>query len=341
MKPTLVRSLIAVAAVAACDGPSDPEGPPVPAPGPHFTVSPLPVEKIARITPIGFNNKPFPTPHTYWMTCDVFIILQGTRPCVLERLPVRAPGDGVVQQVVHAEDGELRIEGPPGLILTFGHVTPEPSLRVGSDVTAGQVVATMFDPHNIDFGVVNFGMEHAFVVPERYNASVLNAEHPIAQFPEPLRSELIARINSLSDPLGRVSYDVPGTASGGWFIEGSRDLDVLRFGNEHMLLLLGRWVEREETRIASFGQLDTGTSSGFLQFAVDPAAPSWEDITPASGVVALRLWPIGVDARPATDRPPRGTLLLQLVDDQTLRIEWFDTHDPVTEFTGAARVYER
>ena len=337
------RLILALAALAvggaACEGPNAPEGPPIPPPGPHFSVSPIPLDKIARITPIGFNNKLFPTAHTYWMTCDDFIVLQGTRPCVTEPLPVLAPGTGTVLRIEHAADGELTIEGPPGLILTFAHVTPEPSLRVGSPVAAGQVVATMFNLHSFDFGVTNYATEHYYVVPERYHHPARFGQNPIAQYPDSLKTLLLTRVNSLSDPLGRLSRDAAGTASGGWFIEGAPRNNVpLEVGNEHMLLWLGRYVEREETRIVGLGEWHDGQGRGG---AVDPADPSWEDITPASGIVALRLWPLGLDALPNTTMPGAGTLLIQLLDDVTLRVEWFDTHDPVTAFTTAARIYER
>jgi hypothetical protein len=198
----------------------------------------------------------------------------------------------------------------------------------------------MYYDHGFDFGLLNNGVDRAFVVPERYHNGYRNGQNPIEQFPDPLKSDLLARVNSLSDPLGRLTYDVAGTASGGWFIAGSpKTNEPLNFGNEHMLLWLARYVEREETRIASVGQVWPGMTLGFL-VTVDPAAPSWEDITPASGKVALRLWGIGADALPNT-ATPAGTLLVELTGAATLRVEWFNTHDPVTAFTAAARLYER
>ena len=56
--------------------------------------------------------------------------------------------------------------------------------------------------------------------------------------------------------------------------------------------------------------------------------------------MALRLWNIAQDARPNLSQPS-GTLLVQLVDSLRLRVEWFNTHNPVTAFTAAARMYER
>lgn len=332
---------IALAAALACgDGSgSGPDPIAIPTPGPHFTHSPIPVESIARITPIGYNNKVFPVDHTYWLTCDIDIILQGSRPCVHAFQPLVAPGSGMVRGISTAADGFLSVEGPPGMQWTFGHVTPAPGLAVGSPVVAGQVVATMFYDHGFDFGLFHNGVTHVFTDSVRYHHAYIHAQNPIAQFPDSLRTLMLARVNSLSDPLGRMSYDVAGTASGGWFIAGSPRSSVpLQFGNEHMLLWLARYVEREATRIVSVGDMWPGMPNRLL--AVDSAAPTWEAITPASGVVAIRLWNIGVDALPNTAWAG-GTLLVHLMTPNSLRVEWFNTHAAVTAFTAAARTYER
>jgi hypothetical protein len=49
---------------------------------------------------------------------------------------------------------------------------------------------------------------------------------------------------------------------------------------------------------------------------------------------------LGTDARPKLDWPG-GTLLLEVLEGERLRVEWFDTHDPVEGFTAVARTYER
>lgn len=354
-RPALTRRaaipalLLALLPLAACgDGGTDPDQgdppdeaeQPIPAPGPHFSVSPIPVDDVARITPIGYNNKVFPNPHTYWETCESWAQLPTGRACHLERQPLRAPGGGVVRDVDPQADGTVVVEGPPGLIWHFGHVTPAEGLSRGTAVQAGDVVATMFYEHGFDFGVLNYGVKHPFVDSTRYHHGYLYQEHPIAQFPVAMRPPMLDRIQSLSEPrLGRLSFDVAGTASGGWFIEGAPEGDApLRFDNEHMLLWLARWVERQETRILSVGDPWPGMPNRLL--VVDAAAPDWEDITPASGVVSMKLWNIGEDAR-ANPTWPGGTALVQVLDGDRLQIEWFDTHEPGDSFTAAARIYER
>ena len=327
---------------ASCGDGGDSLGPgerPSPPAGPHFTVTPLPLDAIARITVIGFNNKVLPTPHTYWLLCDDFILLQGSRPCRQERMQVRAPGPGTVLALNPVADGFLRVEGPPGLIWTFGHVTPAAGLTPGSRITAGQVVATMYQTNGIDFGVVNYGIRHDYISPARFPPEYLRGENPIAQFPEPVRAQLLTRVNSLSDPLGRLASDIAGTAAGNWFVAGTPLTHVsVQFGNEWRQLWLGRYSERQETRVASFGERWQGMQNFLL--AVDPAAPAWEQITPASGVISMKLWNLDRDALPNYNFPG-GTALIQLLDATRLRVEWFNTHSPVSAFTTAARTYER
>lgn len=43
----------------------------------------------------------------------------------------------------------------------------------------------------------------------------------------------------------------------------------------------------------------------------------------------------------STNPPPEGSILLEMPSDDRLRIEWFNTHEPATEFTAASRLYER
>ncbi len=337
---TRLLAVVCVACTSDSSGPRSRLGP-----GPHFSVSPLPVNLIARITPIGFNNKPFPTPHTYWLTCDDFFVLKSTRPCIRERRTLLAPMDAVVRDLDPSADGFVRFavvqpDGSPGLTFHFGHVTPATGLSRGTRVTAGQVVATMFYSEGVDFGLINNDVQHNWISPARYIEEYLHEQHTIEQYPEPLRSQLLERVTSRSaTPLGRLSYDVAGTASGAWFREGAPS-NVFNFGNERYLLWLARYVERDETRIISVGEQWPGMGS--LVLAVDPSAPSWEAITPASGIVAIKLWLLTAEALPNTSTAAaQGTLLVQLIDASRLRIDWFNTHGAVSGFTSGSRVYVR
>jgi hypothetical protein len=105
-------------------------------------------------------------------------------------------------------------------------------------------------------------------------------------------------------------------------------------GNNPMLLLLARYTERPETRIIHVGQMWPEMQNRML--AVDPDAPAWESITPASGPVSLRLWNLNLDALPRYDWPG-GTLRLHMIALDRLRIEWYNIHESVEDFTASAR----
>jgi hypothetical protein len=270
--------------------------------------------------------------------CDG-IVLFNEGECNRGRYPIRAPGDGEVWAIEAGPDGGITIEGPAGLFATFSHVTPAAGLVVGDEVRAGDVIAQMFYDHSFDFGILDRGREpHEFLRPERYGDGYKYAENPIEQYPEPLRSQMIAMVRNLGEPFGRLSFDVAGTAQGNWFAPWVPVTESLVVDNVGGQLFLGRLMEREETRILVVGERWTGMPGPL--HAVGEGSASWDEITPGDGIVAVKLWEIGTDGRARPDSP-RGTVLVELIDDVTLRIEWFDTHDPVGGFTAAARTYDR
>jgi hypothetical protein len=332
-----IRFLPLAALLAACGSPSEPD----PGPGPHFSVVPIDIGKLARVTPLGTNGKLFPVGHTYWYTCDTEYVLPVERPCVREKLPIRAPRDGVVFIVEHVADGEISVQGPPGLYWTFAHVTPTAGLKRGDRVEAGDTIARMFYDFAFDFGLTNYCIDpHPFLNPARFhNASFYSyVQSPLVQYPEPLRSQLVDRVSTRSDPFGRVAFDVAGTASGIWFREGT-PLDRSSHPDyADRLLFLGPLQERDDIRIVSH---EAGWFRALLDIGVvDPAAPYWEDISPASGTVWLPLWEIARDGGPNVQNP-LGGVLVEVLPGEKLRFEWFDTHDEPAGFTAMAAVYER
>ena len=331
------------ACVASCggEGPSDPvpDAPLVPPPGPHFSVSPIPLDSIARISPLGPNNKILPVGHSYWDTCDANYLLNTGRPCLHANLELRAPGSGRVFSIDPADDGQLTVEGPPGLMYSFAHVTPAPGLSVGDTVQAGDVIARMFYTHSFDFGVVNPRVEHVFVRPERYPPPYLHAQHPLALYPADMRRELESRVSTRWDEYDRLSFDVEGTAAGNWFKAGTPVSDQALTTNwVHAQLFLGPLAEHEATRIVVIGDRWSGMPNRLA--VVDAADRSWDAVTPSSGVVAMRLWGLTQDGEPNTEFP-HGSLLVEMVDSTTLRIEWFEGHEASAGFTAQARTYER
>jgi hypothetical protein len=301
-------------------------------------VTPIPLDSVARITPLGHNNTTIPTGHTYWDTCDLWSLMPSGR-CVRQRLGIRAPRDAVVAAVEPRADGRVVLEGPPGLFMVFSHVTPADGLRRGDPVGEGQIVATMHYDHGFDFGVEHFGLPaHPLLRPERAPRGYLHAQSPIAQYPEPLRSALEARVRTREDPLGRLAFDVAGTAQGLWFRPGTPDTLSFHPDRADASLFLGPLQERRSTRILVSGRAWPGSWAGMT--AVDSSGPDWTAVTPERGPVAVRAWNLSPDGTPDVGFP-RGSWLVEMVAPDRLRIEWFDSHEPPADFTEAALEYER
>ncbi len=348
--------MLGLLALTACGGgggsPAAPDDPgdtgdsggqeqyPDPGPGPHFSVTPVELDKLARVTPLGTDGKVLPIGHTYWYTCDTEWLLPVDRPCVREHLAIRAPVSGTIFSVEPAEDGGITVEGPPGLYAAFNHVTPTAGLERGDTVDAGDTIAVMHTDFAFDFGVTDYHLEpHSFINPERFRnvPAYLHSESPIAQYAEPLRSQLIDRVSTMSDPLGRITFDVAGTAAGGWFLEGTPYDDSFTPAYEENSVFLGPLQERDDVRIVS----KVGWFLAVMDIAVvGPDSPRWEDITPDSGRVWVPLWAAARDGSPDLDKP-LGGVLVQVLADEKLRIEWFDTQEEQTGFTAAAGMYER
>jgi hypothetical protein len=348
--PSLALHLLVGLVLSACgggdspvdadDGDPDEEQYPDPGPGAYYSVSPIELDDIARITPVGTNGKVLPIGHTYWYSCDTEWLMPVDSPCVRAHLPIRSPVDGTVFGVEHVADGGITIEGPRGLYAGFAHVTPTAGLQRGDSVAAGDTIAVMYSDFAIDFGMVDYHIdEHRFVNQERFadNPGYLHSRSPIWRFEEPLRSELLARVSTSSDPYGRISFDVAGTAAGNWFLEGIPFEESLLPVHEQAQLFLGPLQERVEVGIVS--------KVGWFAAAMDVAvaaldAPRWENITSGTGRVWIPLWQAARDGTPDPDWP-KGGVLLEVLADERLRIEWFDTHEEPADFTGAAEVYER
>lgn len=314
--------------------------------GPLFSVSPMPLETIHQISPVGSNNKIFPVGHTYWLSCDEQLSWGGTPEeqaanpdCHLERQVLVAPGPGVVRWVNPAEDGAVTVTTPGGNYdWTMGHVTP--LVTEGTRVTAGQPVARMLYRHGFDFGVlqVKGGKVNGLANPERFPP--YPPVHPISLYGEPLRTQLINFVPTVEgDKLGKQHWDVPGTAMGAWFLEGAPAGNLLGPHGVPYNLYFGRFTLRQSVRFVAVGRPWPGQVNQTL--TLDPAGRDWEAITPASGRVAQRMWHGTQTGLVTQFEWPAGTIVVEMLAADRLRIEWFDTHEPVTEFTAASRVYIR
>lgn len=306
-----------------------------------LTVSPLRMEDLVVISPLGSLNPP---DHT--IPNDHIILSYLDRcPCDFSPRPVFAPGSGTVRLVLRGQDDAIEIGAPPNVAGSelrpwyyVAHVVLFPDIQVGDRITAGQQIGvTGSHALGVDLGVVHPGTENFFVMRERYHTRTLFGAKPLGFFPDPIRSQLLARVRREgSDKDGRFDYDVAGQLTGAWFHE-SLPVDNRSTGPEGWSrnLAFVFWHEEPDVPVVSVG----GTLLPPLVYWIHRDDPSFGDVGVASGPVRFRLY----DARPdsASGAIADHVLLVQLVSATELRVEPFPgTSEPDT-FTDRALMYRR
>lgn len=334
--------LVVLVALAGCSqsSPSGPTGPstggqPVTsgtpaAPAPlEFVQPPIDLAAVEFVVPIGNLNPPghtLPTDHAYF-----YHRLRNPNAPVY---PVVAPAGGTVRYVTRGNDDAIGVQATATTIYYLAHVLVDAGLNSGAAVAAGQRLGVTSQlSFGLDLGVINEGVAVFFVNPQRYGSNTLHAESPLPYFAEPLRSAIYGKIESaVPANNGRIDFDRAGRLSGNWFLEG---LAPSESGNvaagPRQLAFVRDVLNPAAVRISVGGTLAlTGV------FAVEAMAPDPADVSVASGAVGYRLF-FGQAGGPSV-----GLLMVQLLDDTTLRAEIFaGSQDARADFTAAARTYLR
>jgi hypothetical protein len=213
------------------------------------------------------------------------------------------------------------------------------TVPAGSVVTSGQVVGKVYiefrqGARPIGLGLIDPTRTVSFARPERYGDDVLHGVFALDYFAEPARSAVMAKVSGPTEN-GVLSYDLAGTLQGLWFLNGSPIADSMQAANRTSWLFFVHAIgDPAGTMRAIYGHYTNGGSE--MEFdllgASDPA-PSF--VTPLSGIVKFQ-FPAGAGGH---------TLLLQMIDATTLRMETWDSyHSPgmtTFAFTAAARTYVR
>lgn len=239
--------------------------------------------------------------------------------------------------------------------------------QVRIQVKAGQLVGRI-GGKTLDFAVWNFDEEPAyFVNPASYRDDEDRPylEDMFKHFVEPISSQLLVKNIRTSEPrTGKVAYDIDGKLVGNWFEEGSggfsgrqgsqQEGSSGRYWDGHLAMVYD-FIDPTQLRF-SIGDFDGRAA----QFGVKGNGPDPANVSTDSGVVTFELqqfeyFDIGT-GRPLGRALPsqagvgarnfeqiRGTALVQLINDRTLKLEVFSgkTKDQVSGFTNQARTYLR
>jgi hypothetical protein len=289
-----------------------------------FTHAPVDESAIRQITPLGNLNPPghtLPTNHAYF-----FHATPG--------LPVVAPASGVVQVAAHGTDDALLVGAVSGVSYNIAHIVLDPGIAAGSAIASGQRIGvTSSQSMAVDLGVMNQAVTLFFVRPDRYSQATLHAESPLKYFQEPLRSALYARVvRNGDDKDGKIDFDRAGRLAGNWFLEDVAPSDSESVASGPKQLAFVRDVQDPSlVRVSIGGSVALSGAFYVGNGAADPA-----DVAPSSGPTTYRLYTSA--ARSGTGV---GTLIVQMLADDRVRVEAFPGSAAAATFTNAAVIYVR
>jgi hypothetical protein len=346
---------------------------------PVFTYSPLAVEKIGSIEPMGktADGHVAPIDHIYVSPIDThvpdntyeIVMPADGRVVEISRMPAQYIGDNTGVEL-SPDDFRLVVSFSCRYYAIFIHVhklsdrlaqelpiEPGTNKHVNIELAAGEVLAYL-GPKPFDWTMVDTEVTlPGFLSPELYAMEPwkIHTISPFDVYAEPLKGQLEARSLRIVPPLGgKIDYDVPGTLIGNWFKEGTNGYegsDRSRYWDGHLSIApdnlnpagiiysTGNW-EGKAAQYLIKGSFDpTQITEQSGPVSIDLVERSY--IYPEQSKVARGLPHGGVKFR--QDTSVVGAVLLQVMDAEKLKVEQFPgkTAAEVGGFTSAASMYER
>jgi len=282
--------------------------------------------------------------------------------------PVRAPADGVITGIrylrmrdqakgVEYDDYMLRLHHTNTFITTFDHLSTIdpailskiPALQEGFNevyvpVKAGDVIAmTGMYVAGLGWYLEDREANLNFINKKKYGP-IAYSVFPLDYFRQDLKELLYTFVKRTKEPRGgRIDFDVDGTVSGNWIVEGSDP----QSGAEPWSVWLSFCYDMydPDCRRISIGMAlgrTIGEDNGML--TCPKSGPAYTEVTPESGPAVYRLYPIeeGQEFFGApVDDTVRYTLLVQMVNKRKIRVELFRGDVPNPSFTSNAMLYTR
>jgi len=310
--------------------------PPVPAFATSFYFSPIDLDKVEYLEPLGCVNPAghtFPTDHVY------FYYNLGTATHQYDPnfiLPVYAPASGMINFILETggprADTKIMVQVNANFMYYLDHIILDSTLALDSMVTAGQRVGVTGSAYAMDLGVINTNITlPGLINPARYGYT-MNCDSPYKYYPEPLKSRMYALVNRISaDKDGKIDYDVKGRLIGNWFHESVKIED----SNGPIA-----WPKSISFAPDSYdpSQMTIG-SGGYIgilgKFKASPSDPDPAQVNVNSGKVIFHL-------NNYFRSGSSGLVAAQILDDLRMKIEYFSyTNSDTASFDSNAQIYTR
>jgi hypothetical protein len=323
-----------------------------------FSTAPVAAGDFLWIVSLGNLNPPghtLPTDHIYFYYADPAVENSWQKT-----FSIYAPANGVITELLYQPsqvagglgDYKVTIVFSNTFGCYFDHVTmldnaiASQAGTVSSNntqetsenipVKAGQRIGmggNEIGTFAFDLGVDNLELTLPFINPAHYHQSTVNADAPLKYFAEPIKSALYAKVTRYgSDKDGKVCYDVPGRLIGGWFLTGAGPDDW----SEQMAFAYDA-VYSTYVMVSCGGTLGiTGTCR-----VQDGAIPP-ENISTATGPYGYQFQSWDPSTGNIVSSIPRGLLMVQMIDDNTIKVEYFPDNTGTTmPFDANAKIYVR
>jgi hypothetical protein len=308
----------------------------------QFTVIPTTIAAGLSLTALGGLNPPghtVPSDHDGFYDGDQ---VTGSFGIATSERPVYVPATAALIQInTDATDSLVKFtfRATENFYFTLGLVIPSVTLTVGQIVTAGTLIGHTAPGYALDFGAFDMSVTHTgFLTPARYPTTSLYYVSPWKYFPPTMQAQIypqVYRAPTAPDKDGKIDYSVAGELVGDWFLQGMpADSSYTSYGWSRTVTFVYDSYDPSLVRIAV-----GGTIGNPAIYAIDSTGPRPETVTPASGMVAYRLYYyVGTPGQ----TPQLGLLLVQMTDAATIKIELFAGSTTGTgQFDANASVFVR
>jgi hypothetical protein len=345
-----------------------------------FTHSPVPNEQLGYIIPMGqmSDGHVTPTDHVYLApvnqnaadnTTDVVMPADGTIISI-GAMPAQYIGDK--NQQVAPEDHRVIVQHNCQYVSIFIHVhqlsekvqtaigaklKPNENKQMRLELKAGEKIGKI-GGSPVDWTLADSKTKlTGFITPELYNQESwkIHTIDPLAIYSSSLKTQLETKSLRMAAPLGgKIDYDKKGALIGNWFREGTNGYQGAsqdRYYDGH-LAIAPHHIDPQGV-IVSLGNWQGKAA----QLAVKGSLPNPATVTAANGPIKYELIDITMaapngsqlsgmlvkGAKVVHTGTVRGTVLLQVLDGEKLRVEKFPgkAATQVAGFTSAAQTYVR